>query len=75
MSETGSLSVTDEGLPDDLETLVVLAKMIGVVPNITNRIDKFGKPLDGDMRWMFEVSIKHAIKHAIENELKQRERG
>ena len=69
MSETGSLSVIEEGLPEDVETLIVLAKLLGVVPNILQHIDKFGVPVDGEMRWMLVKSIQAAI----EQEMKRRE--
>lgn len=69
MSETRSLSVSEEGLPEDLETLLVLAKLLGVVPNILQHVETFGMPVDGEMRWM---AVK-SIQSAIEQEIKRRE--
>lgn len=55
----------EEGLPEDLETLVAMAKLIGVTPNIVMWSEQHGLPKDGEMRWMAVKSIQDAIKHKL----------
>ena len=59
----------DEGLPEDIESLFALAKLMRVAPNLTARVDTHGFPEHPDMLFMYHASLVAAI----ENELKRRE--
>lgn len=69
MSETRSLPVMEEGLPDDIESLFALAKLMQVAPNLTARVDEHGFPEDEDINYMY----RSALNSAIQNELARRE--
>ena len=59
----------DEGLPDDLESLLGVAKMMGVAPNLAARVQENGLPEGEEMQYVYQI----ALKSAIQNELKRRE--
>lgn len=68
MSQARSLSVIMTELPHNLTALLGFAKLMGVSPNITARLDKLGVPTDRDVRRMYAVSLAEAIARQLQKQ-------